>query len=91
MKSLKILINIILDIMIFILVVGIILAMYGFWQTKILKKNYCNYFGYTYFQILTGSMENTIKIDDVVWVKITDEIEKYDIVSYQNLFLAFAL
>ena len=84
MKSLKVLINIILDIMIFILVVGIVLAMYGFWQTKILKKNYSNYFGYTYFQILTGSMEDTIMVDDVVLVKITDKIEKYDIVSYQK-------
>ena len=84
MKGIKILINILLDILIFILVIGIAFALYGFIQTKIMKKAYGNYFGYTYFQILTGSMENTIKIDDMVIVKITDKIEKDDIVSYKD-------
>lgn len=82
MKGLKILINIILDIMIFVLVIGILLAMSGFVQTKIMKKAYSNYFGYTYFQILTGSMEDTIHVDDVVFVRITDNINEEDIVSF---------
>ena len=84
MKGLKILINVVLDILIFILVVGIILALYGFIQTKVQKKAYSNYFGYTYFQILTGSMEDTINIDDMVIVKITNKISENDIVSYKS-------
>ncbi|MBQ4030895.1 MAG: signal peptidase I [Bacilli bacterium] len=84
MKGIKILINILLDILIFVLVIGIAFALYGFIQTKVLKKTYSNYFGYTYFQILTGSMEDTINIDDMVIVKITDKIEKDDIVSYKS-------
>ena len=63
MKGLKILISIILDLLILILIIGIGIALYGFIQVKVLNKTYSNYFGYTYFQILTGSMEETIKID----------------------------
>ncbi len=84
MKGLKILINVIIDIIIFLLVVGIIIALYGFIQVKVQKKAYCNYFGYTYFQILTGSMEDYIKIDDVVIVRITDKIKENDVISYKN-------
>ncbi len=84
MKGLKILINIVMDILIFILVIGIAFALYGFIQTKVQKKLYCNYFGYTYFQILTGSMEDYIKIDDIVLVRITDKVGEDDVVSYKS-------
>ena len=84
MKGLKILINIVMDILIFLLIIGIIFALYGFFQVKIQKKAYCNYFGYTYFQILTGSMENHIKIDDVVIVHITDKVKEGDVISYKS-------
>jgi len=84
MKGLKILINIILDLLILILVVGIILAAYGFIQVKVQNKTYSNYFGYTYFQILTGSMEETIKVDDVVFVHITKDVKENDIISYEK-------
>lgn len=84
MKGLKILINIVVDILIFILVVGIVLALYGFIQTKVQKKLYCNYFGYTYFQILTGSMEDYIKIDDIVIVRITNKVKENDVISYES-------
>ncbi len=84
MKGLKILINIILDLLILILVIGIGIALYGFIQVKVLNKTYSNYFGYTYFQILTGSMEETIKIDDIVFVHVTREAKKNDIISYEK-------
>ena len=84
MKGLKVLVNIIADILILILVIGIVIAFYGFVQTKINKKMYCNYFGYTYFQILTGSMEKEINIDDVVIVHITKDVKEGDIISYES-------
>ena len=84
MKGMKVLINVILDILIFVLVIGIVLALYGFIQTKVMNKKYSNYFGYTYFQILTGSMESTINIDDVVFVHITDKINEIDVISYES-------
>ncbi len=84
MKGLKILINIILDLLILILVIGIGIALYGFIQVKVLNKTYSNYFGYTYFQILTGSMEETIKVDDIVFVRVTREAKKNDIISYEK-------
>jgi len=84
MKALKILVNILLDVMIFVLVIGILVALYGFIQTSVLKKNYSNYFGYTYFQILTGSMEDTINVDDVVFVHITKDVDVNDIISFND-------
>ena len=84
MKSWKIIKNVILDIIIFILVILILLAMYGFIQTKVMKKSYPNYFGYTYFQILTGSMEPAIYQDDIVFVRVTDKIKENDIISFEN-------
>jgi len=84
MKALKVLVNILLDIMIFILVIGILIALYGFIQTTVLKKNYSNYFGYTYFQILTGSMEDTINVDDIVFVRITKDVDVNDVVSFTD-------
>jgi len=58
--------------------------MYGIVQTKIMNKKYANYFGYTYFQILTGSMEDTISIDDMVFVRITKDVKEQDIISYES-------
>ena len=84
MKGLKVLINVIVDILILILVIVYVIAFYGFVQTKINKKLYCNYFGYTYFQILTGSMEKEINVDDIVFVHITKEAKEGDIISYES-------
>ena len=83
-KAIDKILNILLDIVIFIVFVGFVIAIYSFVQVKILNKPYGNYFGYTYFQILTGSMEKEIKVDDIVVVKIGNDVKENDIVSYRN-------
>lgn len=67
-----------------ILAILVSLCVYTFIVTDILKKDYVNVFGYTYFVVSTGSMSGTIEVNDIVFVKITDEVEKKDIVSYVN-------
>ena len=69
------------------LVIAIILAIiaicYSF-QTKVLKKNYANILGYTAFEVVTGSMANTINVGDIVLVKITKAVSENDIIVYES-------
>ena len=76
MKKVWLLIKkIISDLVILILAIFFIIAIYGFINIKILKKDYVNLFGYTYFDIITGSMEDTINVHDMVFVKITEDAQ----------------
>lgn len=58
------------------------LCVYTFVMTEILKKDYVNIFGYTYFVVATGSMSGTIEVNDVVIVKITDNYNVGDVITY---------
>lgn len=68
------------------LFVGMLVALcvYTFIMTDILKKDYANVFGYTYFVVATGSMSGTIEVNDVVVVKLTQDVEVNDIITYQG-------
>ena len=65
------LIGIILNILIVLVTIFIIIGIYYLFQIKILNKGYANLFGYTFFQVATGSMSDTIEIGDVIIVSIT--------------------
>lgn len=82
MTALKKIGNILIDILIAIVAVCFAFALYHYISIKILKNPYTNFFGYTYFNIKTGSMEDTIKIDDYVFVKVSNDVKENDIVSY---------
>lgn len=69
-----------------IIAIGIIIAVvviYNYVQLQIFNKDYTNFFGYTIFEISTGSMEDTLHVYDIVLVKITKEVEKDDIITYK--------
>ncbi len=67
-----------------ILILLVTLCLYTFLMTDILKKDYANVFGYTYFVVSTGSMSGTIEVNDIILVKITDEVKKDDIVTFKD-------
>ena len=73
-KILGIILNILLIIAFLILIFGI----YYNVQTKLLNKEYVNIFGYTFFEVATGSMSGSIEVGDVVLVKITNEVQEND-------------
>lgn len=77
-------IGIIFNLLIAIVFVLIIIGIYYLVQIRILKNNYGNIFGYTFFEVATGSMADTIEIGDVVVVEITKEIQEDDIIVYQD-------
>lgn len=68
------------------LFVGMLVALcvYTFVMTDILKKDYANIFGYTYFVVATGSMSGTIEVNDVVIVKLQDDVKVNDIITYKG-------
>lgn len=70
------------DFLLIIVVLAIFFALYGFSQLLIFQKDYANYFGYSMFEVVTGSMAPTININDAIIVKITDDIKVNDIVTY---------
>lgn len=66
------------------LVLLVTLCIYTFIVTDLLKKDYVNVFGYTYFVVATGSMSGTIEVDDIILVRLTDQVEPNDIITFKG-------
>lgn len=68
------------------LLIGLILSLclYVLITTGILKQDYANIFGYTYFQVKTGSMAGTIEEGDIVIVKIGAPYKENDIITFKG-------
>lgn len=73
-----------IDIVAVILILVLIILLICYSQIKIFGKKYINFCGYTVFQVITGSMEDTIKIKDIVIVKLTNNVEVNDIITYKS-------
>ena len=73
-----------IDFISIILVIIFLIVFYCFAQLKILKRDYINFCDHTIFQVITGSMADTIKVKDIIIVKITNEVEKNDIITFKN-------
>lgn len=84
MKIIKKIFETLLNIIIILFGILIILLLTYVIQTKILKKEYADIFGFTAFQVVSGSMANTINIGDAVIVKLTDQIKENDIIVYKQ-------
>ena len=83
-KCIENIFNCILNILLIIITILIIIGIYYIFQIKIQNKNYANMFGYTFFEVATGSMSPTIEIGDVVIVKITKDVKENDIIVYNE-------
>ena len=84
MKILKNIFEIILDIIMAIVILLIAIAIFYIIQTKVQKKSFANIMGYTVLEVITGSMANTINVEDFIIVKIGDTIYENDIIVYQD-------
>lgn len=67
-----------------ILLVIVIILIYNIIQISILNKPYMNIFGYSLFQVKTGSMSGTIEIGDIIVVKLTKDVSENDIITYEK-------
>ena len=83
MKLLEKIIKTIFNILIIFMVFLVIVVAHNFIQINILKKQYTNFFGFTIFEVTTGSMSGTIEINDVILVKITKDVKEKDIITFE--------
>lgn len=83
-KIIEKIINVILDIAIFILGIILLISIYNNVQTKILKNSYSSFFGYTIFGVQTGSMADEINAGDWIIVKGSKNYKLNDVVTYMD-------
>jgi signal peptidase I len=83
MNLIEKIINFLLNILIFIFGVILIISIYTGVQTKLLGNDYTDFFGYSIFEVQTGSMEETINAGDWIIVKLTQKVKLDDIVTYR--------
>ncbi|MDD3187243.1 MAG: signal peptidase I [Bacilli bacterium] len=75
--------NTTLNVLIFLFAIILVITIYTSFQTKVLKNDYNNFFGYSLFEVQTGSMSPTIEAGDWIIVKITNNVKLDDIVTYK--------
>ena len=83
-KILKTILSIIFNILLIIVLIILFLSIYCIIQVKVQGKDYANLFGYAFFEIETGSMEDTINAGDAIIVKLTKDVEIDDIIVYKK-------
>lgn len=76
--------HIILNFAIVIILLMVLIVGYNYFELQIMNKDYTNFFGYTVFEVTTGSMAKTLNIYDVILVKITKDINTNDIITFKN-------
>lgn len=76
-------VNILLNIFIFIFGIILLISIYSNIQTKILKKSYSDFFGISIFEVQTGSMSDAINPGDWIIVKSSRNFKLNDIVTYK--------
>ena len=84
MKIKKIISKILTIFLVIITALFVMLAIYNFISVKLLHKDYSNIFGYTYFEIVSGSMSPTIEKGDMILVKLDTEYKVGDIISFKD-------
>ena len=77
----KKILNIVLTI---IIIITIIIMIYSIIQSKISENSYTNILGYTFLEVITGSMSGTIEIGDGVIVQLTEDVTENDIIVYEK-------
>lgn len=84
LKYLNKIFQIFIDILIVIVTLLVFLSLYNMIAIKLLHKNQSNIFGITIFEVISGSMEPTINVKDLIVVSQTDTIKENDIITYRD-------
>ena len=84
MKIIQKIVGKIVNCLIVLVIIAIIICAYSVFSIKVLNKGYVNFFGYSIFEVATGSMKEEIDVGDAVLVKINDDFAVGDIVTYQS-------
>jgi len=84
MKKIQKIVGKIVNVLIVFVIIAIIVCAYSVFSIKVLNKGYVNFFGYSIFEVATGSMKEEIDVGDAVLVKINEDYDVGDIVTYQS-------
>ena len=85
MSHLKKIVKWIVNTLTAILLVILILVIYGKCVTTFTDNAYPNYFGYTLFEVASGSMEPALYTNDVILIKIgKDNLKNKDIIAFTS-------
>ncbi len=76
--------NVLLDILIFVFGIILLISIYNTVQVKVLGNDYSSFFGYSIFEVQTGSMEPAISAHDWIIVKSKDSYELEDVVTFKQ-------
>ncbi len=77
--------KLIVNIFTYILLIVLVCVIYGKLVITFGDNVYPNYFGYTFFEVASGSMKPALQVNDVIIVKITNEdFKKGDIIAFQG-------
>lgn len=81
-------VSILLDVLIVIFGFILLVFIYKNIQTRVLGNDYSSLFGFSFFEVQTGSMEgnldDSISVGDWIIVKYTNNIELQDIITFQK-------
>lgn len=76
--------KLVLDVLILLSALLLFVFLYNFIYLTVMNKDFATYFGYAFFEVKTGSMEDTILINDYVFVKVGADVKENDIVTFYN-------
>ena len=77
-------VNILLNVLICIFGVILLISVYNNLQVKVFGKDYSDFFGYSVFEVQTGSMSPEINPGDWIIVKTSKNIQLKDVVTYKQ-------
>lgn len=77
-------INVILNALIFVFGIILLISIYNNLQVKVFGKDYSDFFGYSIFEVQTGSMKDAINPGDWIIVKSASNIKLNDVITYKQ-------
>ena len=83
-KILNKIVKIVVNVLVVILTVAIFFSIYNLISLKILHKDYSNIIGYSMFEVVTGSMEPTLNVGDLIIIKKENNYKVNDIITYRS-------
>ena len=84
MKKIQKIVGKIVNVLIVLVIIAILFCAYCVFSVKVLGNKYVNIFGYSIFEVATGSMHGAVEINDAVLVKINSDYDVNDIITYQS-------
>ena len=73
-----------MKVIIVFMIVYFVMVSYSFVSINVMKNRYVSLFGYTFFEVASGSMMPTVKVGDIVVVKLDSLYDVGDIVTYES-------